>query len=75
MYSFRINYSEGHHKTYSNIEKAHYRQAMQDIVISGEELFTHAFPLGCDLHLFTKENHYIISHQGVAQIIVSKQAS
>lgn len=70
MYTLRVNYSGGQYRTYSDIEKVEYQTFMEDITVSGNEILTHKFTPNHDLHLFSKDRNYLVSHQGVAGIEV-----
>jgi hypothetical protein len=70
MYTLRINYSGGQHRTYDDIVKVEYQNFMEDVTVSGEEILTHKFTPNHDLHLFSKHRNYLVSHQGVVGIEV-----
>ncbi len=70
MYTLRINYSGGQFRTYNDIEKVEYQTYMDDITVSGDEISTHKFTPDHDLHLFSKNSNYLVSHQGVVGIEV-----
>ncbi len=70
MYTLRINYSGGQFRTYDDIEKVEYQTFMEDVTVSGHEILTHDFKPDHDLHLFSKQRNYLVSHQGVVGIEV-----
>jgi hypothetical protein len=75
MYTLRINYSGGSHKIYSSIDKIEYKTFLDNVRVSGDEILTHRFTLGHDLHLFSKNQKYLVPRQGIVGILVSKEGS
>lgn len=70
MYTLRVNYSGGQYRTYSGIEKVEYQTYIEDVTVSGNDILTHKFAPNYDLHLFSKDRSFLVSHYGVVGIEV-----
>ncbi len=73
MYTLQIIYSGGSSKIYSNIERIEYKTFTDEIVLSGDEISTHTFIMGHDLHLFSANQHHLVPRQGIIRITALKE--
>ena len=71
MYTFIVCFPDDTERFYQ-IEKVQYLQASQPIEVSGDEIFSHAFPTSCDLHLYSNTKHTIVSPKNIIKIEIIK---
>lgn len=71
MFNFEFVYKDKSKLCAENIVKVTYIN-FDDVVVENEEILTHAFPVSCDLHLYSEERNYTISSNGLVSINISR---
>lgn len=73
MYNIKIfNKSKKMVDTYRNIETVKYLDILgEDIIVSDEEMLTHAFPTNTNYHLYSKDGNYSIDASIIGTFEVS----
>lgn len=71
MYNLEFTYGDEGIKTYHNIVKVTYSQ-YDDVVLEGEEIFNHQYPLNADIHLYSAERAYTVTSKELKEIAVLK---
>lgn len=75
MYTFKFIYTDKTYQSYNNIVKVEYSTYHMPVTLTGEEVFSHDYPLSYDLHLFSENKNYKVSHEGLKSIEVEKEKS
>lgn len=73
MFSLLFRYENNSFQEYSNIKEVFYRTIVDEVTVTGEDIFKHRFPLDRNLHLYSDESSYIISAKGLKEISVTRE--
>ena len=72
MYNFHIEYSNRKAFDMENVVKVEYCDYGGDVVVTGEELLTHQYPLGFTLRLYSDSRSYTTDGESIVGIEVVK---
>jgi len=70
--NFKFTYLNSPTLRYGRIERVEYVANGSNVVVSGDELSAHSFPVDCDMHLFSDGESIAVSHKGLQEIRASK---
>lgn len=60
-------------RTYEHINKITYSDYIDDVVVSGEEMLTHCFPLDYTLRLYSSTGNYVVSGDIIGALEIEKE--
>lgn len=60
-------------RTYEHISKITYSDYIDDVVVNGEEILTHRFPLDCTLRLYSSTGNYVVSSDIIGTLEIEKE--
>lgn len=60
-------------RTYEHINKITYSDMVDDVVMEGDDILTHQFPINFDLHLYSETGSYTISSDVIGTFEINKE--
>lgn len=61
-------------RVFEHIVRVTYSDLVEDIVLEGDNILTHSFPLGLDLHFYSSTGNYIVSGDIIATLEIQKES-
>ncbi len=60
-------------RTYEHISKITYSDMVDDVVVEGDDILTHQFPINFDMHLYSETGSYSISSDIIGAFEIEKE--
>jgi len=73
MFKFQFIYNDKSYQEFEHITKVKYFNAIDDVVVSENEILEHDFPVSCDMHLYAEGANYSASCKGLKFISITKE--
>lgn len=73
MYSFNFYYDDDKNRLFQHIVRAEYSIGSSRIVVSGDELLSHCFPLDETLHIFSDSASFSVSEKQLRYLEILKE--
>lgn len=74
MFTVKLyNKTESTFWTYNHVDKIIYQSGFEEYVLTEENMLSHVFLLGHDLHIFSQDSNCTVSHELIGIIEITRE--